>query len=327
MIITSLMNVLCLTRNVDNVAFMSKPFILYVGDHHQLPPIRSKDSNGLDFSPLFKMKNVITMNEIVRQELDNPIRKLTKSTANAIDNNIDIRTLLKTFKSDFDKELQKGIYIYQEHQKVIDDYVNLFRKDVEFGNSNKMVIVAYRRKIVRQINKDIRKLLGFENQFEKGDIIITTSTYTNELTNTFVTNGEEFWVETVTPDIIDSLPVYILEAIRIEDDETKKVILPVLSYRAYPEYKRRKDELRQNIIDSPFKKKGYYKILIRKYIDQFCSVEYGHATTAYKVQGTTVDTVFVNISDILSVSPLNNLQKLQSVYVGITRAKNRLIIY
>ena len=76
-----------------------------------------------------------------------------------------------------------------------------------------------------------------------------------------------------------------------------------------------------------YKKKGYHIKLIKSFTEQFCMVQHAHAITAYKAQGSTIDTVFFDLNDVLSVGPLTPLRKLQSIYVGLTRAKNRLVIY
>ena len=54
----------------------------------------------------------------------------------------------------------------------------------------------------------------------------------------------------------------------------------------------------------------------------YCNIDYGYATTAYKVQGSTYKTVYVDINDILLTKPISSKRKLQTIYTAITRAKN-----
>ena len=54
----------------------------------------------------------------------------------------------------------------------------------------------------------------------------------------------------------------------------------------------------------------------------YYNIDYGYATTAYKVQGSTYKTVYIDINDILLTKPISSKRKLQTIYTAITRAKN-----
>lgn len=53
----------------------------------------------------------------------------------------------------------------------------------------------------------------------------------------------------------------------------------------------------------------------------FCKYSYGYATTAYKAQGSTYDTVYVDLEDIMTTGPLTPKRKLQTIYTALTRAR------
>lgn len=310
-------------EQVKESSFLSDHFILYVGDHHQLPAI---DNQNIEFSQLFSREGVVRLDEIVRQEEDNPIRPLTQATAKCIDTDRQLMPLISSFKGDFNKEKQQGVVITKNPNDIAKTYVNAFKDNVAFGEMNKMVIIAYKNDTVSQLNNNIRRYLGFTKEFEKGDIIMTSSNYKLE-DDTYVQNGEEYWVEDVRPDIIEQIPVWILSCFRKENGKKIQVQLPVVMKAHFKDYKKRKDALVTTMKQAPPGKRGYYKKKIKTFTDKFCYVQHAHALTAYKAQGSTIHTVFFNLTDVLSVGPLNNLRKLQSIYVGLTRASNRLVIY
>lgn len=53
----------------------------------------------------------------------------------------------------------------------------------------------------------------------------------------------------------------------------------------------------------------------------FCQYQYGYATTAYKSQGSTYKTVYLDINDVFMTGPLTPKRKLQTIYTAITRAQ------
>lgn len=57
----------------------------------------------------------------------------------------------------------------------------------------------------------------------------------------------------------------------------------------------------------------------------FCNVEPSNAITVYKAQGSTYDTVFIDITDILGVKRGNKANLYRGVYTAITRARNKVI--
>lgn len=52
----------------------------------------------------------------------------------------------------------------------------------------------------------------------------------------------------------------------------------------------------------------------------------GYAFNTYVVQGETVDTIYVDATDIFSVKPISFTSKLQSMYTACTRARNQIHI-
>lgn len=59
------------------------------------------------------------------------------------------------------------------------------------------------------------------------------------------------------------------------------------------------------------------------FMDMFGDFNYGYTLTCYKAQGSTYRNVFVDVSDIMSVGPLSNKRKLQTLYTALTRASHR----
>ena len=51
---------------------------------------------------------------------------------------------------------------------------------------------------------------------------------------------------------------------------------------------------------------------------------YGYAITAYKAQGSSYDSIYLDINDVLLTRPLTPKRKLQTIYTAITRARNNV---
>jgi ATP-dependent exoDNAse (exonuclease V) alpha subunit len=62
------------------------------------------------------------------------------------------------------------------------------------------------------------------------------------------------------------------------------------------------------------------------YKQRFADIDFGYCLTSHKAQGSTYDTVIVVEDDILSVNPITEIEKSQSMYVAISRASNKVYV-
>lgn len=295
-----------------------KPFILYIGDHHQLPPI---ESGGI--SPLFKRKNVFILNEIIRQDKENPIRNITSIIADGIDNNKKPLSVLKQFKADFRKDIQKGVIITKNRNNVLKTYTDAFKSNVSFGDTNKFAITCFRNNAIWEFNNQIRMYLKLKGEFDEGDIITVTSNVMDD-GELYIQNGEDFWIKEVQTSIIEDIPCWTLSLFRLPDVERE---INVVKRAAYSKFKNRKDMFLKDIKLAQGKTKYMVKKEYINFLSNFAYVQHAHALTSYKIQGSTIDTVFADVKDMLNVKPVTDLTKLQSIYVATSRAKNRLVLF
>lgn len=69
---------------------------------------------------------------------------------------------------------------------------------------------------------------------------------------------------------------------------------------------------------SPCDHKGKAKEMV---VDFFCDIQYAYGLTSHTAQGSTYNYVFSSLKDIFSNKHTSDLEKLQSAYVAMTRAK------
>lgn len=297
--------------------------ILFMGDKAQLPPIDPNNEMGVDAdSPVFEIeipedcKHELT--ERVRQTANNPILKLSDIIREQIFGNQDINKVLSAIS-----------------EPILDDgngfefmpYSSLYEhiKDKEMLST---CVIAFRNKTVDYFNYHIRNFIHPDEPeiIIEGDIICMNDNFY------YKPNGEEILYVLHNSDVykigkvykkfirhktqlgVHKIEVYIGQ---ITGQRGKNVIIPtqkgsvdlsVALNELANLCKKRKDKW-ENFWN--FKKK-------------FCNSTYGYSITAYKAQGSTYDSVYVDINDILLTKPLTPKRKLQTIYTAITRARENV---
>lgn len=61
--------------------------------------------------------------------------------------------------------------------------------------------------------------------------------------------------------------------------------------------------------------------------ENFCDIKYSYAMTSHTSQGSTYKNVFVNLQNIMAVTKITDLEKLQSLYVSMTRATDSVTVF
>ncbi len=130
------------------------------------------------------------------------------------------------------------------------------------------------------------------------------------------------------------------------DDDGEEVMLAV-EFGHYT-HKIRMDKLKQlaaesnAIIEAKFKQKAAFwakanphEVLARKrskawrdfltYNESVICLDFNHATTVHKSQGSTIDTVFVDTDDLSIAIDMNYMTYLRLMYVAISRASNMVM--
>lgn len=321
--------------------------ILFIGDAYQLPPINEK------YSPAFRGIKTCQLNQIVRQGEDNPISDILPLLRNDIDKktytflNYIIKNRSK-FNSDFTKGYQVGnINTFTELVKVnFND--EEFCKNIEFTK-----LVAYTNPCVSGWNKFIRNFIikdSDKSVLTKNDLILSGITIVDKFNDTVIINSEEY----VINDIVNyvhpkynikgflvkfqaiyggaiSSPLFVVDHsdrfsvnmyYKISNDlinaaKTAKQSVRAQRWRDFYEFK----ESCLLLIEL---QNSAGETLINRNID------YGFSITAHKAQGSTYDTVFVDVDDIVFdkngvIRPdCDTINRL--LYVACSRCRNKLYL-
>jgi ATP-dependent exoDNAse (exonuclease V) alpha subunit len=266
--------------------------IVYVGDPYQLPPIKHK------VSPLVYLPNS-QLTEIVRQKQNSCITTIGAQLRDILDNGTPF------LWPEFNTKADIQVIDNQEFKGLIK---NKFENSL---NMNDVRILAYTNKRVIGYNNYIRRILGYEENLQPGDLVITNtpimrphSAYstlyhtdeTLEITNTehgsyMVYEGIRYYEVTLNSNCIVHQPYNIAEV-----------------NFALKKYKKEKDW------KSYFDHKNF-----------FSDLRSGYALTCHKSQGSTYREVFIDIEDINKNTRWWDIARL--LYVAITRASERVYVY
>lgn len=321
--------------------------IIYIGDDKQLPPPEERYSYAL------KGVKSFNLNQIVRQESDNPVKPLLEILRYDIEN--------KTFKflehiykkkSDFDKTFSKGWQLCDEQ---------LFNSLIERNFNNEELeknvdyckVIAYTNKKVGEYNKMIRNSIikdADKSIITNNDLIISYTTIVNSFNTPIIENSEDYIIK----DVVNyTHPKYKLKGfeIRFQAIHGGHITAPLFVLDSADraniiKYYQLSNEMVNAAKTSATHLKSqlwkdYYSfrdscLLINDIVDRTGkiiyakNIDYGFALTAHKSQGSTFDTVFVDVRDIVYDKygkPYQDCVDINKrLYVACSRCKNKLYL-
>lgn len=323
--------------------------IIFTGDASQLPPVGEKKS-----AAFLKCNKVFYLKEIVRQEKSNPIKILLDILREDIDNKTYrfLEYLSKYRGSSNYNEYNEGFIICGKTQfkELVD---KSFNDEAYTKNIDMYRIIAYTNACVTSWNNYIRHTIikdADKSIITKNDLIMSYETIVNEFMETVINNSEEYVIKDIV-DYVDpthefkgflvrfqmihggqiTRPLFIINhRDNYSIQKYYQVISTLIStaksaqgsdrgakWRAYFDFKK-KYLLATNIVG----RDG--KILFSRDLD------YGFAITSHKSQGSTYDTVFVDINDMVydryGAPYANQDELLRRLYVACSRARKELIL-
>ena len=75
----------------------------------------------------------------------------------------------------------------------------------------------------------------------------------------------------------------------------------------------------------PFNRRKWQKYFGLK--NSFANIQYHFATTIHKSQGSTYDTIYIDLNSLIYNTHIDDEFKYRLIYVAITRARNNIKIF
>jgi nucleoside-triphosphatase THEP1 len=273
--------------------------LIYVGDHCQLAPVMEK------FSPVYKEEKPFFV-------LTEQMRNANQPALMAV-----CDQLRETVKTGIFKPIQivPGVIDLLDNNQMQEQIAAHFMQQTYDSR-----ILAYTNNQVMAYNDYIRSLRNLPREFTVGERLINNSAI--QLRRRMLSVEEEVTVEWVSPEITD-VPI----------DEGA-----VLQVR-YMNLESRVGELLENIpvpVDRDhhkallkyFQKKGKESKYWAPYFqlkNDYPDLRQRDAATFHKAQGSTYDSVFIDLDDLSSCRQAD--QAARMLYVALSRARTRVFLY
>lgn len=285
--------------------------IIFVGDKYQLPPVgQDYDSKAFDvitaeLKTVMRFKGpLFNFSQLFVEEISN------YNEGYSINKNIINSELSRTSKID---DHGSGYVFLDNLPATIKLAAQEFKNNML--STDKCRVIAYKNKIIIKINNVIRKLLYGKNavKFEINELIISNGGFGPAISNGSIfrvlgvknvlgpLNIPCFMLKLNSEDI--TYPVYVIkdEGMQMYDEEVEAMKMEAKSSLNWNKY--------------------------NNFVNQFASFDYSYAVNTHKVQGSTIENVYVIEDEIMSVKPTSAKEKFQSMYVAVTRAKHRVYIF
>lgn len=332
---------------LEKTCISNKCKILYIGDSYQLAPVGELTSTAFTGIKTYYLK------QIVRQGEDNPISYLLNLLRYDIEHkSFRFLEYISKNTNSFDTNAIKGYKVCNEQ-----DFNNLI--DINFHNKELLTnvdfvkIIAYTNNQVSSWNKIIRHSIIKDSDksiITNNDLIISYTTLVNVFNEAVIKNSEDY----VIKDIVNyTHPKYAIKGfmVRFQAIHGGKISTPLFivdhkDINSIKMYINLSEQFINAAIGATQKTRAqawrdYYNfkescLLLTNIIDGCGNmlynrdIDYGFALTAHKSQGSTFDTVFVDVNNIVYDkygNPYNNAEEInRRLYVACSRAKNKLYL-
>lgn len=322
----------------DHIVKICKDYsckVLFCGDAAQLQPVKDRK-----LSKFTRVEKIFQLTKIYRQEKDNPILSILT----------ELRTKYKRFFPECESE-NGSLIQYTDWKSFLKDNINAFREMVENEDPNWVKLLAYTNKRVAAFNQVIRKMLfNNSNEYNVGDILMAYDSCEIEVFDPKkkskpikmkLFNSNDYIVRSVTEQAKFIYGVlskgYILELYDVYEDLTINVF--VLSIENEPEVfahlAKSLEMLRMDAITCPIKSQKnkiwveYFSLnsqfltpvdlIYENRVVKSKSIGYGYCLTTHKSQGSSFNTVLIDMGNIFKCTDSSELRQLQ--YVALSRTR------
>ena len=308
--------------------------IIFMGDNVQLPPINEKSSPTFDAAT--KAEYNAKLVERMRQGKESPIVPLSDIVAENVERpekEIE-RKVIKRRDTNFNPVTNKGVIFTDNNAELMENLKKDFKADIQntkiitytndTGNGN--------RNEMNGIVRDILWGADAKNEYNVGEILVAD----NIIYDANILNGEYYQVQSVkpidnavtigVPEIIPGRGIVTIQqkfpghAVTVkvisETDNFGKTITLMLPNAAS---KKEINRIQENV-------KTSNPSLHYQNTQIIPDVNYGYAITSHKAQGSTFNNVYVMEDNIVG-SGMSNKETNQSLYVAMTRPRNKLVMF
>lgn len=321
--------------------------IIYIGDDAQLPPVNER------ISPCFHGVTSYKLTEIVRQQEDNPVRYLLDILRYDIKyKTFNFLEYISKNPCRFDDDNILG-YSVCNSTTFANLIYNNFSDERITTDVDYVKIIAYTNDRVAYWNNFVRNKIISDcdkSIVTKNDLFISYVTIVNAFNAAILKNSEEYIVK----DVINyTHPIYgikgfLVKFIAIHGGEvtTPLFIVDHKDRASMQAYITRCNELVEIAKKTPVKTRAarwreYYEykeavLLLTNIANRqgkllhSRSIDYGFALTSHKSQGSTFNTVFVDVNDIVFDRfgrPYADAEDInRRLYVACSRCKNKLYL-
>jgi len=300
------------------VAELFEAFVLFVGDHCQLPPV-GKDPE------LFNGRFThIKLNTIHRQALGNPIVELASAYRDVIEGNTDLLPEIVTTLND------EGEGIEVVTKKEFPDRI----AEAFSGNeADEVKVCAYTNKCALKHNYDVRAAIYGEELADQEPIMVGERLIVSK---PVLGAGDKVLLAVEDEIVVSSLRQAMHRPSGVTGLEIPfggEVVLFVpddlIETNNYVEEMRKKaiKATRQHKVTATMESDNERRTAWRKFFTAdraFHDLRHGYASTIHKAQGSTFKTVFIDLPDLMTCRDTALRNRL--FYTALTRASHRVVI-
>lgn len=261
---------------------------LCIGDRAQLVPV----SEGM-VSPVFELDHIPTfeLSEVMRSQ--NDIVKLSAEVRKSVETELGI----SLFKGNGIEFIDGPTF-----KAKVDQYFRGYQQETD------MKIISWRNKKVTAYNSFVHtQVMGKTDPINPGDIMQNNSIVMNTYNEQVLRTDQIVQVKKLGR-------IHVIDEVNVQDVELtnyKTVQVPL------------DDQQLQNRLNEHKKESNWYAFFHLK--DGLADLRHTYACTAHKSQGSTYDTVFIDLDDIGSNKNFKEVARL--LYVAISRAKYKVYLY
>ncbi len=288
--------------------------VLFIGDPYQLLPVDNSRNE------IYDLPNRFFLSEIVRQAEDSYIIRVATQLRQRIRNQKFIP--LQQF---FQENMETDITFFHNKEAFLED----FYKEEQWYKENK-ILATYKNKDVDAFNKIIRNKFWEQkgnntpSSLLSGDMIRFKDAYTVGDT-TIYHNGQELQLGSAELKYHDSLHIEYWEckSIYALDQQIFRVVNP----DSEAIFNQKLQVLATKAKQARFpNNKKLWKIYYETR-NMFANVQYIHASTIHKLQGSTYDVSYIDIFSLVHNQYMSDEEKYRLLYVAVTRASQDIKIF